>query len=277
MREFIKIVEGLNEAPMADLTVVGDPNTTNSFGSFDSIKMQKPDFRPRMFKAFSRTPHVFEVFIINSDVTDADDEAINDEVDDEAIRLRAGFHRQFTFMGQEYVGQPGKIKVLLLSNLSPFIDITGNTNAKIALTPWILAHKIGHSLQDGIAGKWESSNFGKMLSDINKTCVKQGGSEFLDDEKDDYLADTADDEYETEWGGGFYAVDIPMTSASARNNRVSGEFEVFPELIAQYLIKGKVILELPKNSIISDQLEKELNARIKLLFDNLNGYVLVEV
>lgn len=265
MRHFINLIVTLMEAPISNTELMGDPhadqypgrNATFDGGTglsqIDRKILQSPKGIAKIVRAFQRTPHDFEIFFANTDAVDGDGERDNDEVDHYARVLSAGVHDEFGIIK----GKSGTIRVIILSNLSP-LDA-----GRLPISGWTLAHKIGHALQDDITSKTWDSDIGRRINEINKK-----------------VRDIADLEVSKQVypdGGEFYfsqAVRHILTMKSARMNKLNNDFEVFAEIIAQYLIAGRVKMNVgPQIQPLVD----ELNELIRSLFATLDGKVLVEV
>lgn len=156
MRRFIDLVE----SPVEDIHLIGGPKSYpmgvepplanretdlekfkkgHSFGDKDSRLIQAPKAQAKIYRAFSKTPHRFEIIFQNSNGEVTNSPQDNVGVDRIAQETGAGVH---DFYGN-IPGKPGVIRVLLTSNLSPLED-------KMPMTAWTVAHKIGHAFQDQI-------------------------------------------------------------------------------------------------------------------------------
>lgn len=159
MRRFIDLVE----SPIEDIHLIGGPKNYpmgveppmvnrerdldafkqgHSFGDNDSRLIQAPKAQAKIFRAFSKTPHRFEIIFQNGGGEVNNSKADNANVDNIAVEMNAGIHDSFGGID----GKPGVIRVLLMSNLSPLED-------KMPMTAWTVAHKIGHSFQDHITNR----------------------------------------------------------------------------------------------------------------------------
>jgi hypothetical protein len=132
---------------------------------------------------------------------------------------------------------------------------------KIPMTAWILAHKLGHSLQDHFVMVYERDAYDKierLLHRIFKMTDFIAKPNDLDNLDTDSLPHV-----------GIYD---KMTSRAARKGQMTGPFEVFPELMAQYLIKGYIELQNTDQRAI-----RILNNMMKAILDQLVGKVFLEV
>lgn len=245
----------LFETPIADISLQGKFDDENpAFSQVDRGIIQSPKGRDKIMRAFSKTPHVFKV-IFRSDNNypyDGDNAFDNGSVDDIAVKMRAGVHD--TYAG--VVGEPGVIKVLLLSNFSPL-------KGKMPLTAWTLAHKIGHAFQDEMYNKgWRHSPYEELVREINAILG------LLSTRDADKLPDAVAFGYPEELAR-------HLTMKSARSGKLDNSFEMFAEVVAQYLIQGKVTFNAAPH--ITPELVRTLNAAIHSLFQAMEGKVLVEV
>lgn len=264
----------LIEMPISDIKLVGpyrkpfDQGT--AFDPIDRAILQSPKGRDKIIRMFSKTPHIFEVIFINGRMfSGSDPRKNNDEVDDIAKTYNAGIHD--TFKG--YKGKEGVIRVIQIGNLSPLVN--KGKKFKMPMTGWTLAHKIGHSLQDNVRR-------GTHLDIIQKVLV-------VDNALVDFFQGRST-KYRNRYPQFRYGGDAAMkglTMKSARTGMLSNNFEVFAEVVAQYLITGKVTL---KNYNIRKRrtpnthefvpvaaAQKIINAALDDLFQSLHGKILVEI
>lgn len=265
MRRFIDII---SEAPISNYELMGDPNidrnpnanktfdTGTSFDPADQKLLNSTKGITKVVKAFSKTPHDFEVFFANTDAVDATSDRDNEDVDHYADVLRGGIHDEYGIIK----GKPGVIRVVAMGNLSP--------NSRMPMTGWTLAHKIGHSIQDELStGGWLRDT-GELVKEFNTVLVrvanlKQGNNP--DDPKW---------RHNPQYFSYSYFVTDMLTMKSQRDNKINSDFEVFAELVAQYLVRGAIELDIPEELRSH---EAELNAILKRLFDSFDGKVMVEI
>lgn len=228
----------LTEAPIVDYQIVGDD--TNSFDKPDTKLIRSDKAKARMIRVFEKTPHRFVVIFAPDPNIDHDDQEVGDALE----RASAGIHDEYILSnGMKVMGEAGVIKVIMLGNISPV--------NKMPMTPWTLAHKIGHSFQDDTEGlsrdildqidvvdglTGSTPKYGKFQPDITHDNIMKG-----------------------------------LTMRSARSDMDLSPFEVFPELIAQYLITGQVTIR------DDEEKSRELTQEINKLFQMIDGKVLVEL
>lgn len=245
----------LFEAPITDYTI-HDQEGGTSFSQVDRKLLRSPKGREKIIRAFSKTPFDIEVHYVINDAFDGESEWDNGAIDEYAMAQGAGIHKEFTFSGVTVTGKPGVISVMMLSNLS-------DETTKIPMTAWILGHKIGHSMQDHLVNnktEW-GTKLGKHI--VRLTNAVNALSSFTADALKQY--DNKNFEHPRD-------VQDNLTMKSARDRKLSNSFEIFPELIAQYLISGKITLAYDY-----PELEASINKTIELILKQLVGKVLVEL
>lgn len=262
------------ESPIANVTIMGDPDSEadsfskgTSFDSRDRALLSSPKGIQKIVRMFQNTPHVFEVFFINSDVFDAEDTDTNDTIDTHIKALGAGIRDRYAHIA----GKKGVIRVVMIGNLSPISD---KQTVKMPMNGWTLAHKIGHSIQDEIVNRsGENTRIGKLAKEIND-CLFDifelvGGT--------DIGART--NKFAYSMSGTAHNLIKRLTMKSARDGTLNNDFEIFPEIIAQYLIKGSFQINAQdgKDAKILSDLEDIINNNITDIFHNLSGKVIVEL
>lgn len=262
MRDYINIASLLSEAPISSIEY-DNRDGEGSFTDYDKKLIQSPKFHNKLIKSFGRTPYNIKlVFYPNPKIVHTRDD---DDVDSIAVRYRAGVHDDY----EGILGSKNEITLVLCSNLSPDIDIEPEedetppqvniTDRRIPLTPWIIAHKMGHALQDNRM-KNDNKDVDNYVRNIDD-CI---GSLVELHNKEEGLRRSI-------FNYGYNADLSFLTFRSARNS-LNNHFEVFPEIIAQFLIQGRVIT----NGYNDTSELRDLNNSIKECFDYLVGKVLVE-
>ena len=262
----------LFEAPISDIYLHGSTDSSynprpnapfdagTSFSKTDQKILQSDKARTKMLRAFSKTPFDFQVYFINNKAIDGDKIKHNNErVDSFSISIGAGIYDSY----HDIVGEPKKIKVVVLTNLS-------DVKAKMPMNAWTLAHKIGHSLQDHLYSSFAditSDNFTKKIKQIIYQCklIMHRNKDYEKKPKK-----TVDKLYP------FVIDDLKdkMTVKSARDGKLNNDFEVFAEMIAQYLITGSVKLNVDTEA--AKKALNNLNVLIGELFTMLEGHVMLE-
>lgn len=243
----------INEAPVSDIFFnPNNINQTSSFSSIDKKAINSPKALEKIKKILSKSPFDIEIHFIGHDEYDGDDEGTNEHDLDDFANKKAGIYKNY--MGVR--GESGKIKVILLSNLSPLDN-------KIPLTGWIIGHKIGHAIQDNFMRPKGSH---KQLNNSLK--------KFLDmiDKAGNGLASI-----KTTGDPGTLPHELTnhMTNKSAAT--LENPFEIFPELIAQYIVSGKITFSKHYNDDRYVRYQDQINKLAGMFLNKLNGKVIVEV
>lgn len=229
----------LTEAPIVDYQVVGQD--TNSFDKPDMKLIRSDKAKARMIRVFENTPHRFSVIFAPDPNIEHDDQEVGDALE----RVSAGIHDEYILSNwMKVTGETGVIKIIMLGNISPV--------NKMPMTPWTLAHKIGHSFQD------DTSGVSKEILDQIDVVDQLTGS------NPKYGMFQPNRTRKNIMKG------LTMRSARYDKDKLS-PFEVFPEIIAQYLITGKVTIR------DDEEKSRELTSEIYKLFQMIDGKVLVEV
>lgn len=249
-----KLIDIIVEAPIQDIELTGSPWRAGkpfakgtSFSKADRGILQSTKGIAKIVKAFQKTPYDFEIFFVNTQRSNADKVDDNENVDDFALKVKAGVHDDYGIIK----GKPGVIRAAILGNLSPI-------DAKMPMTAWTLAHKIAHAFQDQIINYPHADVERRVqtILDLLSEVVAPGrGTRYT--AHDSRYADKA-------------LTDI-MTMKSARTGKLDNEFEAFAELLAQYLITGKIKLDVEG----ADEPIMQVNAAINDLFKSVEGKVLV--
>lgn len=243
----------LFEAPISDYSYSSYTDDKNSSFTPPERKILPTEkSKQRFIKAFKNTPFDFRVMFWNTDLFYATSVLDNADTQMHVDIQKAGIHDNYN----DVEGEEGKITVVILGNLSP-VD-------RIPMTPWILAHKIGHSFQDQ-SGK--TPEIKQHVENINDILV--GAALKIPSSK----ARIGD------WKNFNYPASIykllsmrSMKQAPAGSN----DFEIFPELVAQYLISGSVKLN-QVGKISFEETEQELNEAIYDMLKSVEGKVIVEL
>jgi hypothetical protein len=254
----------LIETPIQDIHVLGDPNNDTTFEQgtgFDPTdqKLIKRG-REHYIRAFQNTPHVFEIFFINDADIDGSSEGANDVVDDYATSAGAGVYDEV--MGVQ--GKAGVIRHVQISNLSPF-------NNRVPMTPWILAHKIAHAIQDSL------DNMGDRVTEISqhvKRTIRQISNIVHVEGGDNPKSGRFPKEISYDFPLSTPRMMQLLTMRSARTGRILNGFEIWAELVAQYLTRGAVTMDVGPNA--QPHVDR-LNEMFHALFVSLEGRVLLEV
>jgi hypothetical protein len=116
-------------------------------------------------------------------------------------------------------------------------------DSKVMLTPWMMAHRIGHAVQAGVRmaggrGAWKEaeSHFFRGINQLLKDFYGKGGNNRYDTEANWAMS--------REYAALFNAIG---TQRSSRKGEIRRPYEFLYELFAQYLGTGRIELNpLPK-------------------------------
>ena len=258
MRQLINLIE----MPISSINLDGPEGNFNKGLSFDRIDkgiLNSLKGRAKIARAFKKTPFDFEVYFISNNKIVGDDSETNSLAGSIGPVMKSGIHKDFdldlSFLGVDQnlsiKGETGKIKVVLLSNLSILSE-------KMPMTSWTLAHKIGHAIFDT---DFETHVYKKYIDPIAYLFSEIS----YDEEKYGNVTKDAS-------GKTYFKF---LTIKTARNGiRDIREYNV--EIIAQYLIQGSVKMQ---NLLARDSTRnlKELNERITKLFQAIDGHVMVNL
>lgn len=258
----------LLEAPISDYSYTEKNDAGMSFTPPEQKILSSEKGKQRFIKAFERTPFDFRVMFWNTNIFDATTERDNNNAQDFVDTLKAGIYSKYNGVK----GSDGIITVIILGNLSPEFSFTASK--RIPMTPWILAHKIGHGLQDH-ASRISSGKLFHRVKKINEMLIDMAA------ELEAELVPTPDSNHDAyRWSKHFgitfqYPETITKTLTIRSQAAMADHFEIFPELIAQYLITGKITLNASQYPILQDY-EKRLNENIFNLLKLIEGKIIVE-
>jgi hypothetical protein len=219
--------EFISEAPLADYQPIGDFNKPGPFRGPDKKLVPHPVNQLKTAKFFEKTPYDFRLFFSNISGT--------------------GRYSEFGTMRPDAVQEVfGKNAEQILRNSEDTITVVfvGNKgDSKVMLTPWMMAHRIGHAIQAGERrgdknGTWRAAEdhfFGTVNGIIADYYGKKSTNQF---------GNKVNNSLAKEYNALFNAIG---TQRSSRNNEITRPYEFLYELFAQYLGTGSVTLKpLPK-------------------------------
>jgi hypothetical protein len=219
--------EFISEAPLADYQPIGDFNKPGPFRGSDKKLVPHPVNQLKTAKFFEKTPYDFRLFFSNIPGT--------------------GRYSEFGPMRPDAVQEVfEKNAEQILRNSEDTITVVfvGNKgDSKVMLTPWMMAHRIGHAIQAGERrgdknGTWRAAEdhfFGTVNNIIADYYGKKSTNQF---------GNKVNNSLAKEYNALFNAIG---TQRSSRNNEITRPYEFLYELFAQYLGTGNVTLKpLPK-------------------------------
>ena len=224
----MKIREIITEAPLADYQPMGDFSKPGPFRGPDKKLVPHPVNQLKTAKFFEQTPYDFRLFFSNISGTGKYSE----------------YGKMAPNIVQEVFGENAK-QILEGSEDAITVVFVGNKgDSKVMLTPWMMAHRIGHAIQANIrrgtsnGGTWRAAEdhfFGTVNNIIADYYGKKSVSQF---------GNKVNNSLSKEYNALFNAIG---TQRSSRNGEITRPYEFLYELFAQYLGTGAVTLKpLPK-------------------------------
>jgi hypothetical protein len=217
----------LEEAPLADYVPMGDFEKPGPFRGVDKRLVPHPTNQLKTARFFEQTPYDFRLFFSNipgtgrySEYGPMEPKVIQEIFKDQADQIIQGSENAITVV---FVGNKG--------------------DSKVMLTPWMMAHRIGHAVQAGVrmsgghsAWKEAESHFFRGINQLLKDFYGKGGNNRYDTEANWAMS--------REYAALFNAIG---TQRSSRTGQIRRPYEFLYELFAQYLGTGKIELNpLPK-------------------------------
>lgn len=220
--------QGMAEAPLADYVPMGDFNKPGPFRGADKKLVPHPVNQLKAQRFFEKTPYNFRLFFSNipgtgkySEYGVMDPDTVKIIFGDAGEQIVAGHEDAITVV---YVGNSG--------------------DSKVMLTPWMMAHRLGHAMQSGTRGRsnnqqhpWKAGEdhfFGQVNSMLEEYYGKSG-----------QRGGNLKAELTPEYNALFNAIG---TQRSSRSGEIRRPYEFLYEIFAQYLGTGTVTFNaLPAN------------------------------
>lgn len=226
----MRIRDLITEAPLADYQPIGDFNKPGPFyGKVDKALVTHPVTKMKAEKFFNKTPYNIRLFFSNLTGTGKFSE--HGEMDPETVKIIFGDDGEQILDGHE-----DAITIVFVGNKG---------TAKVMLTPWMMAHRLGHAIQAQLRGgsrgrehhPWQYgeqaffTEVNNMLKEYYGKSGQQGGQLKF--------------ELTPEYNALFNAIG---TQRSSRSGDIKRPYEFLYEIFAQYLGTGKVTFNpLPTN------------------------------
>jgi hypothetical protein len=220
--------QSVAEAPLADYVPMGDFNKPGPFRGADKKLVPHPVNQLKAQRFFEKTPYNFRLFFSNipgtgkySEYGVMDPDTVKIIFGDAGEQIVAGHEDAITVV---YVGNSG--------------------DSKVMLTPWMMAHRLGHAMQSGTRGRsnnqqhpWKAGEdhfFGQVNSMLEEYYGKSG-----------QRGGNLKAELTPEYNALFNAIG---TQRSSRSGEIRRPYEFLYEIFAQYLGTGTVTFNaLPAN------------------------------
>jgi len=215
-------VQELNEAPLADYEPMGDFEKPGPFRGADKKLIPHPTNKLKTARFFEQTPYDFRLFFSNipgtgrySEYGPMEPRVIQEIFKDAAEQILAGSENAITVV---FVGNKG--------------------DSKVMLTPWMMAHRIGHAVQAGTRlaggrGAWREAenHFFRGINQLLKDFYGKSSNNRYDGEANWAMSQ--------EYAALFNAIG---TQRSSRKGEIKRPYEFLYELFAQYLGTGRIEL-----------------------------------
>jgi hypothetical protein len=216
----MKIYELLSEAPLIDYEPLGDFEKKGSFRYEPDKKLvQHPVSIQKTYKFFEKTPFNFRIFPVN--IPGITKHRESGQASPEKIRTIFGKYADQIISGHE-----NTITIVYIGNFGA---------ERVPLTPWVMAHRFGHSIQAGRAenGAWKKTedHFFKSINTIL--------SEYYGRNVKSMYSSNINWELSSTYSALFNAIG---TQRSSRTGQIKRPYEFLYELFTQYLQSGQVKL-----------------------------------
>jgi GNAT superfamily N-acetyltransferase/ribosomal protein S18 acetylase RimI-like enzyme len=222
------IQQGVAEAPLADYQPIGDFDKPGPFRGADKKLIPHPVNQLKAQRFFEKTPYNFRLFFSNIPGT--------------------GKYSEYGIMDPDTVkiifGDAGEQIVAGHENAITVVYVGNSGDSKVMLTPWMMAHRLGHAIQVGARGQmrnqqqpWKAGEdhfFGQVNSMLEEYYGKSGQP-----------GGNLKAELTPEYNALFNAMG---TQRSSRSGEIRRPYEFLYEIFAQYLGTGTVTFNaLPAN------------------------------
>jgi hypothetical protein len=215
----MRATEFITEAPLTDYVPLGDFNKPGPFRSkVDKKLVTHPTAQLKTAKFFEQTPYDFRLFFSNIPGTGKSSEL--GAVNYDTVRRVLGDAAEQVIENSE-----DAITVVFLGNYGA---------QKVMLTPWIMAHRIGHAIQASSMEQWRTVEH-HFVKTINQKLAdvygKPSRRDLFSSDLDYMRADL--------YNALFNAIG---TQRSSREGQIKRPYEFMYEMFAQYIQTGTVTL-----------------------------------
>lgn len=218
----MRAADFITEAPLADYRPLGDFQKPGPFRGVDKRLIPHPTNQLKTAKFFEQTPYDFRLFFSNIPGTGRYSEY--GPMEEKSIREVFGANADQILQGSE-----DTITVVFVGNRG---------DDKVMLTPWMMAHRIGHAVKAGARGRAEGAWLAAedhFFRGINQILDDYYGSKGTINRQGPQVDWSRDKIY----AALFNAIG---TQRSSRTGRIRRPYEFLYELFAQYLGTGKITL-----------------------------------
>ena len=224
--------ENINEAPLQSYDTMGDFDKPGPFKGPDKKLVPHPINQLKTQRFLEKTPYDFRLFFSNISGTGK----YSEYGPADAAKL------------QEIFGDEIAQKIIAGSDDAITVVFVGNAgDAKVPMTPWIMAHRFGHAIQAGIRKNREWSAWGEaekhFFSQVNSMLEEYYGK--ASTSRFGVTPSSMRGDLTPEYNALFNTIG---TQRSSRNNEIKRPYEFLYEMFAQYLGTGQVTFNpLPSN------------------------------
>lgn len=213
--------ENVEEMALSQYKTMGDFNKPGPFRGADKKLVPHPVNQLKTQKFFEKTPYDFRLFFSNipgtgrySEYGPMEPNVIKEIFKDQAEQILDGSEDAITVV---FVGNKG--------------------DAKVMLTPWMMAHRFGHAIQAGMSnserrwGAWREAEQ-HFFSQVNNLL-----NEFYNKSKLNQFDTNVNWSLRQEYNALFNAIG---TQRSSRSDQIKRPYEFLYEIFAQYLGTGTI-------------------------------------
>ena len=223
------IRELINEAPLADYQPIGDFNKPGPFQGVDKRLVPHPTNQLKAEKFFEKTPYDFRLFFSNIPGTGRYSE----------------YGKMPTDMVKQVFGSAANSIIQGSEEAITVVFVGNKGDSKVMLTPWMMAHRIGHAIQANIrrgqsnGGTWRAAE-DHFFGTINNIIADYYGKQVPKNQFGNKVNNSLSKEYTAL----FNAIG---TQRSSQTGQITRPYEFLYEIFAQYLGTGNITLKpLPK-------------------------------
>lgn len=257
--KYINFYKYLSEAPIQNYTILQDPDEDDSFLPADKRLISNKENIQKIHRFFKNTPYIFDLYFYNN----------HTEKIEKFIEFMEYGETTFEELKNKYdISIPKPIN----SDTITVIFVSNYGTNLIRLTPWIIAHRIGHVAErksDRINSLYHNTNsiLKRKLIDLFSSCYYTDHNQHFP-EVFDYNAHKLLEEL----------YPYLFTFKTAREKNLTSIGELYHELFAQYINKRTVEVNIPENfkflnrdyQIIKSKKTEKENVKNKII-DFLNS------
>lgn len=231
--KLLDLLQRIDEAPLQTHQTIGDFNRSSSFRDpRDRRLLTNPKSVQRMKNMFSKTPHNFHFYFVNSPEANRHTEV--------GMIDREWLDKNMPKTSPEIPDHPDGITIIFTNNKGA---------ARVPMTPWITAHRIGHAISrpggyQGSKMQMQVPGYDKMRNEImyaTSSVMQYYGVQDFPQTADrlNFSSFDRNNIRQMQLIAKNFWQEIG-TFRSARKKQFRDYFEFWNELVAQYLITGEI-------------------------------------